>query len=213
MGHFSDQTIKSIHQKITRRLTDLDQGMGRYIFFKWMYIMWREKIKTITVWLQLHHSKTEDKSVCHCWCYNTRRCLRDNRATRYKCPLTPSYCFLTFNWAEVIPSSITCVCIFTQALQQSLLLDLLHIQSIGFKFTSLPLAQPAHSLHRQILTEQTDKRPVFTFHLRANVPPDERHSGQRADTEGSGQGGWHRCGEEPVLDKKHKRKLSQVGAL
>lgn len=100
---------------------------------------------------------------------------------------------LTFNRAEVELGSITRVLVCSQAPQQGLLLDLLHIQRVGFKSLQVPFAEPTDRLHRQILRKQTTYSPVFTLHLRANIPPNERHPRQRADTNSRGQKRRHPC--------------------
>lgn len=145
----------------------------------WMYLV------TVT-------SRQVRGQMCHGhWlCTTTARSL--------KCLFTLCYSCLTFNWAEVILSPIIGVCIFSQALKQSFFLDLLHVECVCLKFTSLPLTKAAHPLHCQILAEQTDSRAVFTLHLRAYVPPKERHANQRKDTEASRYERRHRCGEQPA---------------
>ena len=103
---------------------------------------------------------------------------------------------LTFHGAEVKLSSITRVFVSTQALQQRLLLDPLHVERVVLQPPPLPPAQPAHRLHGHVLPEQPAPRPALALHLGADVPPEERHADQGAHTEGGGQERRHPCGGE-----------------
>ena len=92
--------------------------------------------------------------------------------------------FLTFNRTEVIALSIKRVSVFTEALQQRLLLHPRHVARVGLEFVPLPRAQPADDLQRQIMAHQAVHCAVVSFHFGPDIPPDESHSGRREDTEG-----------------------------
>lgn len=110
-----------------------------------------------------------------------------NKCTSSNVPQHHLTLSLTFNRPEVVLSSVTCVSVFTQALQQRLLLNPFHIKRILFQFAPLPPPEPAHSLHRQ-LTRQTAQNPLFTFQLRDDDPPNECHPGRGAQDENSEEG-------------------------